>query len=445
MGGAAFARAAAEGHPTLSTPRMTPEQYAKLKSIYIEKLQKLFPTGEVACLLEAPEKTSYGDLDIFVAIDQRVNFGDFANCLNAAGVICHSSGQVQKCSIAVPIDGGPNSKPAVVYKHVNDNSGRKTQPSATMTEEAFAQIDIEIVEREVLGWHRFYSSYGDLAGLLGHSLHNLGFTVTDRGFWLRHPKLDWSKGKHGACVNIADKDGRILLSDDPKKVMEFLGLSVQVYEEGFITVNALYAWLEKCRLISPHAIKWKREKADVKRRELTRSLFSTFFNEYLPEHDFKEQFAALDIGDDEPSSELKEAVHTLRAKHLEEAIEFFEKQAEYEKMHNYLIVYIDNATAVELLKPILTEFSGKEGKNLNEITRAFRRHVAFDIDGQPYVLDTPHSDAESQLHCCLAEDRESFKDPEGMREWVGKHWEELKALERQRTKGFSCGTSDVQS
>lgn len=67
MGGLAFARAAAEGQPTLSTPRMLPETYWSFKADYLKRLQEYFPAGtRVATLTEAPEKEDYGDID-FIA------------------------------------------------------------------------------------------------------------------------------------------------------------------------------------------------------------------------------------------------------------------------------------------------------------------------------------------------------------------------------------------
>lgn len=43
MGGTAFTQAAATGQPTLRTPRMSPEDYARLKTKYAEELRQYFP------------------------------------------------------------------------------------------------------------------------------------------------------------------------------------------------------------------------------------------------------------------------------------------------------------------------------------------------------------------------------------------------------------------
>jgi hypothetical protein len=69
------------------------------------------------------------------------------------------------------------------------------------------------------------------------------------------------------------------------------------------------------------------------------------------------------------------------------------------------------------------------------------RYVGFQLDRQPYVLDKPHSDAESQLHHFLAEERESLRDPGGTRDWVRDNWNELRELERQRIKEIAEGAA----
>ena len=438
MGGNAFAQASAQGEPTLATPRLSPEQYAKLKAVYLEKLQDYFPGAKIACLTEAPEKSDYGDIDIFVAIDKRAKWVELANFLGAAGVICHTSGRIQKCTIGVPIDGSAHTRPTVVYKHINDGSSRKLQPSSVVTVDDYAQIDIEVLAPDLLEWHRFYSSYGDMVGLLGHIVQNLGFTVSDLGLWLRLPELDVSKTV--SHVNIADRDGRIFLSKDPNLVMQFLGLSVQGYEEGFKNLDALYEWLGKCRLLSGYAIKIKRNNAHERNREAKRTVFSGFFQEWLPAHlHTDEELVNTTISEEDKAAKQTEIVRKLRSIYLEEAVDFFSKRAEYEKLHSAITLVFNNASAAELLKPIIAQHSERDGKNLNEIVRAFRRYVGFGTDGQPYILDQPHSDAQSQLHLLLADDKQSLRDSNETAVWVGELWEELRGLERQRIKAVVEG------
>ena len=72
------------------------------------------------------------------------------------------------------------------------------------------------------------------------------------------------------------------------------------------------------------------------------------------------------------------------------------------------------------------------------------RYVGFHTDAQPYILDKPHSDADSQLHHFLAEDRESLRDPVGTTDWIRGHWEKVRGLERQRIKAITEGAAEDQ-
>ena len=419
MGGGAFAQARAPGEPTLKTPRMSPEEYTKLKDLYLGKLQGYFATGKVACLIETPEKESYGDIDIFVALQAQVDFVQMANAIHADALICHSSGRVQSCTLGVRKDGTPSSRRAVLYKHVQDHGGK-----TNITEEEYAQIDVEIVSPELLEWHTFYSSYGDMAGLLGHTVTNLGFTVSDRGFWLRMKELDASKLL--SYVNVADRDGMLLLSSDPEEVMAFLGLSPKMYHTGFTTLEMLYSWVGGCRLLLPEAVKIKRDNAHERNRENKRTIFFRFFNEWLPAH--------VDMDQEKDDEARKDKITSLRQGYAEEAVEYFSKREEYELQHNALAKAVNNAVAANLIRPIIAKHSGKQNKQLNELVRGFRRYCTFEQNRQAMILTTPNTDTESELHKFLSDDGLTLRDPCAVDEWVKENWEELKVLERHRAK-----------
>lgn len=176
MGGAAFAVAVAEGEPTLRTPRMSPETYRLLKEILVKKLQAYFPTGKVVPLIEAPEKEDYGDLDIFVALDETPDFLALAAYLGAAGMIYHDP---TKATFAVPRDGTASKYPCVLYRDTNTiGNASKVEPARSSSIDEFAQLDVAIVAPDLLDWYTFYSSYSDMNGLLGHIVTQLGFTGT---------------------------------------------------------------------------------------------------------------------------------------------------------------------------------------------------------------------------------------------------------------------------
>lgn len=420
MGGNAFAHAASTTSPTLYTPRMTPEKYTQLKQLYEGRLRKCLPDRKINTLKEAPQKTSYGDLDFLVeSADDQVDWLSLARQLGAAGIIIHSSGKVQSCSLAVLMDGSPSSGFSI-YKHQHDLD----KVSKVVTSVEYAQLDLEVVPRELFEWHSFYSSNGDMGGLLGHMVHNLGFTVCDKGLMLRLAACDAAKDM--VFVNVPDKAGRLYLSKDPEQVLSFLGLSFEVYQQGFTAIDDFYQWLSQCTLLSKDSVKVKRDDASGRQKERKRPLYSNFFNTWLPEY--------LSSGD--LCESTSKPSRSRQRQDLElEAVTFFDKKAEFEQMNAALVQRIQTQTVEYLIKPIVAQHSGFKDKKLVEIVRAFRRWVGFREGGDPYILSTPHDDEHSELVKLLSkEDKTILQDQQWVSEWVKGNWEVLKGLERERAK-----------
>ncbi|KAI7573476.1 hypothetical protein KC346_g20309, partial [Hortaea werneckii] len=172
MGGNAFALAfaSAEASPRLPTPRMTPEVYHHLKVICTNRLCSCLPAcTKVATLTEAPEKSDYGDVDFIISYptisaSSAPYWPDLANAIGAAGFILHGP---KTASFAVPQDGSMHPERAVTY-HLQSDGSQDLPRSNQLSENLYAQIDLELVEDELFDWHTFYASYGDMSSLLGH-------------------------------------------------------------------------------------------------------------------------------------------------------------------------------------------------------------------------------------------------------------------------------------
>lgn len=437
MGGAAFRQAVAAGHPTLNTPRMTPDEYGRLKETYLAKIRGYFSERDVkvAVLKEAPEKLSYGDIDLFIGLDKQVDFMHLANTVGATGLIVHSAGDVQKCTMGVLTDRTPSQHPTILYQTIDTSMNGSAAHSPTdITPEAYAQIDINVISLELVDWHTFYSAYGDLNGLFGHILTHLGFTVTDRGLWLRMKELDAAKDIER--VNVADHLGKLFLSRDPAQVMSFLGLSVEVWNAGFATLDQLYEWLSACRMLHPVAIKLRRDKAHERKREERRDVYRRFFFDWLPER-------MPEMSRTSEKDEQRVQIAQLRQRYLDEALDFFDKRAIYNEVHRVMVSTVDGAIAANLLRPLITKHSGAKAKKLAELVRAFRRFVEFDEDRRPCVAAVAHTDADSQLPQFLNDEKTGLANATGADEFVQLRWQTLKERERQRAKG-RLGQGDIE-
>ncbi|KAM3417577.1 hypothetical protein BST61_g5813 [Cercospora zeina] len=428
MGGAAFAHAVAEGQPTLRTPRMTPQTYERLKNIYLERLAKFFPQCRVTQLREAPGKADYGDIDFIIATNGPLDAVQLATALGAAGVLSYGG----LCMLAVPVDGQKHTGPPARYTNLNSNKGR--QPSSIPSELEYAQLDIDLIDPALFDWYAFYSSYGDLSGLLGQIMHNLGFTVSDKGVFLRLRELDDAKASE-LHLRVTDKQGLLFLSNDPDQVMQVLGLDISRYHSGFNAVDEFYSWLARCRLLTPDYVgnlQYKRkDTSNQRQKEHKRSMITNFFKDYLPSQ------LGLDVSEIDDSATWKEDLTRRRQEWCEEAISFFGKREEMEELRNDFAISIANQTAEQLIKPLVSAHYGGSKAKVPEIVRAIRRWVGFD-HGHPKVLAHCHSDEESQLRFWL--DGNALRDPAAVDDWIRDNWAHCRALERQKPESDSAST-----
>ncbi|KAK5694862.1 hypothetical protein LTR97_009453 [Elasticomyces elasticus] len=435
MGGNAFLFSAAQGEPTLNTPRLSPADYSRLKTTCKSGLQSFFdPETPLDTLSEAPEKESYGDIDFLVARDECVDWIALATAVGAAGVVCHHQGM---CSLAIRKDGSRSERPPVIYKLNPPNKPQKVNPSTTITTEEYAQVDVECVPTELYAWRTFYSSFGDIGSLLGQVCRPLGFRTTSTGFWLRMRELDDAEKWAAAGtlqLNIADKDGLLVLSSDPQQIMSFLRLNSVRYGDGFDTLEEMFDWLGGCRLLELDAATYGSTKSDV-RQKGKRTIYTQFFDEWLPAH--RPYAASNDNAVYDPAKR-----DTVRTQLLTEALMFFKKQDEFEVMHDALVRMVNTALAAQLLRPIIALHSGKADKGVTEIVRAFKRFVNVNEAMEMTVSETAHRDDESTLWrlVVVGENKEMmFRDPGAVSEFSKEHWDKIRDLERKRVELAKTG------
>lgn len=434
MGGNVFLKSAAEGHASLPTPRMNANTYQKLKEKYTELLWTCFPNAlSIGAALEAPEKTDYGDIDISIIDDgSEVDWTKVATELRAAAWVDRGTEAKPSCSIAVYLDGTPGADAPVKYVLTTDNDPLKRKPSTELDSKEYAQIDLMKIGSEHKDWTVLYSSYGDLAGILGMVVTNYGFDITEMGLRLR--LQEWDDSGHGEWQHFKPQlnEGKMMLSTDPDKTLAFFGLSVERYKAGFNTVDDIFQWMSDCRLISRYSLKRERQ-IPVTREEkkMTRDMFNTFFAEWLPAHlDAREAGTSHSV-EETPGPSLSQ----LRQKYLEEALIFFgkERQDQFNILHQNILHKRALGTAEAKLRPIIEAHSGKTKSALAELVRAFRRNVEF-RDGQPYILSNAKRDSQSLLQTFLDVTGRDLQDSESVNAWIKVNFDQVKDVERKREK-----------
>ncbi|KAL8711754.1 MAG: hypothetical protein Q9220_003925 [cf. Caloplaca sp. 1 TL-2023] len=237
MGGKAFTI----GPDPLSTPRMTPELYHSLLDKYLHRLTSFFE--RVGVPLEAPEKTSFGDLDILVSIPKDTSFhiNQLATALNAKRTFA----SYPIYSFAVP---SPD------------------------LEGSFIQLDVHICKAESFEWELFHQSHGDLWNLLGTSIRPFGLTVNDTGLHLRIPEIEASNRKRAM----------LFLTANPETVLDFLHLDREPFAHPFQNVEVMFNYACSSRFFQSDAYVREGLKSNDRKRMAQRDMYRRFVDDFLP-------------------------------------------------------------------------------------------------------------------------------------------------------------------
>lgn len=234
MGGKAFA---------LSTPRMPPDIYHLLRDHYLQLLSSLYT--HTATPIEAPEKTSYGDIDILVSLPKSTSISAEAlsKILGAERIFA---------------SGSPTTSFALPYPNLPGN---------------YIQLDVHISPPEKFHWQLFHLSHGDLWNLLGTSIRIVGLTSNDSGLHVRIEEIE----------DLNRKRALLFLTCDPNSVLEFLGLDTDVYKP-FESVESMYRYVCGCRYFRDERYVRSELKANDRKRMAQRELYRAFIEDWLPKN-----------------------------------------------------------------------------------------------------------------------------------------------------------------
>ena len=247
MGGKAFT----SGPTPLFTPRMPPELYYSLRDYYISLLSTYYT--QAATPIEAPCKSSYGDIDVLVSQPKSisVNTDTLAKALDAVRILSTS--------------GSPTASFAVPYPGL---------------ENTYVQLDIHVCPPGLFEWQLFHQSHGDMWNLLGTTIRSVGLTANDVGLHLRIPEIE----------EVNRRRSMLLLTSEPDQVLDFLGLDRDKYERPFGSVEALYQFVLGCRWFRNEMYVKTELKANDRKRMAQRELYRRFVDEWLPA---KRQFVEM--------------------------------------------------------------------------------------------------------------------------------------------------------
>ena len=217
----------------INTVRLDKEKYLHLKTQITEAL--LQKKIKICDLLETPGKETFGDLDLLFCSEPEINIHEIVKTLFEPKEIV-SNGEV------VSFD----------YKNF--------------------QVDlIKCKNDQQMKMARFYLSYGDFGSIIGRITNFYGIKF----------------GHHGLFVNlfqstILNKDSsqnecspfKIILSQDPQKICEFLELDYQLYNNGFKNTRDIFEFISSSSFFKKEM--FNDLNRSYKKREQIRPMFQEF-------------------------------------------------------------------------------------------------------------------------------------------------------------------------
>jgi hypothetical protein len=278
----------------------------------------------VETLPEAPSKTDFGDVDFLVAGPRPdANVDAISKALKA---VMHTN-TCFPASFAVPlgVDG------------------------------AYAQIDVCTCAPELLQWQMWLGGYGDLAIILGSLHRSLGLTISHSGLYVRVEEMEKS----------SRKGSLLYLDSNPAKVMEFLGLDIERYNQGFETTQEIFEWCSAGRFYARPQVREDFTDHDRKKAK-TRTMFARFYSEWVVS---------------QPEERPSESPWTRTAV-LREALAFFGVREAYESKTaawNRLVLEQQTIQAIKDGIPAT-------GERKARIMRGLKRWTAFQ-DGAPVLRE----------------------------------------------------------
>ena len=219
----------------------------------IECLTNLFQN--VVTPFEAPEKESYGDIDILVSSPQM-------------GIVLSSEtlkAQLGACRAITTVN-SPTTSLAVPH-----SEGRHE----------FVQVDVHLCSPETFRWQVFHQSHGDFWNLLGTSVRPFGLTANPEGLHVRIEEIE--------CHD--KKKSLLFLTREPYEIVEFLGLSRECCDKPFHSVEEMYLAVVSGRFFNPERYARESLKSNDRKRMRQRQIYQNFVDDWIPRQAFQSQQA----------------------------------------------------------------------------------------------------------------------------------------------------------
>ncbi|KAJ4394284.1 hypothetical protein N0V93_003501 [Gnomoniopsis smithogilvyi] len=285
---------------------MVPEVYEIVLADCCKAITPLFPI--VKAPIEAPEKMTFGDIDILVSLEGSSFTQDDVNdpqkiavwiaiekALKAVNVFQEGK-LVSSKSIAIPwpidlsedVMAGQVAVESAAGRKADSKRGEASSKAVGLSHEAeptnrFIQVDIQLCStNQELRWRVFKHDHGDMWNILGAIIRPYGLTANEEALYIRIPEIEQADKKRA----------RVFLTNCPPKALEFILRDQQdEWTRRFSSIDALFDYTSRCKWFH-NWLSCKIEegnagikdslKSNDRQRMSQRPIFARWAEEYVP-------------------------------------------------------------------------------------------------------------------------------------------------------------------
>ena len=186
----------------VKTRRLPLKEYDQIKN----EISAFFDVQEIAFIPEVPNKQDFGDLDILYKGESSLGKNTFD----------------------------------LIREKIKPQP-REIVHNGDVYSFDYKSFQIDLIKCYNFEMGQFYLSYGDFGGIIGRIVNRYNIKFGQEGLWIN---VHLDEGK-------THSHGRIILSDSPKQICEFLGLDHTKWISGFQSKQEIFEYAISCRLFDP--------------------------------------------------------------------------------------------------------------------------------------------------------------------------------------------------
>lgn len=320
--------------------RLTKNNYVRLATLCVAKLQALYPAKRVAYLGSYGDKADFGDCDILLEGGEDYDPYKAAAALDAVEVV--RNGPVTSVGVIV--------RPEVPHRDGN-----------------VFQVDLIKMEPEAFDFAMSYFGHGDTGNLLGRIAHAQGLSLRHDGLFYYYRDGDY-------------KFRAILLTREFSEALTFMGYSPDKLAQGFDSQEAIYRYVASSPFFNRDIFLLENRNARSRVRDKKRLMYMGFLkwceaHPELPAFVYPENKAAW----------------------LPRLVEFFPQfQAEYDQATTDLSK--QRAAKAKYNGELVSQLTGLKDKELGALMARFKASFASAELQQAFLLaSSPESIAQRIL------------------------------------------------